>query len=41
MQNIPKAQKSFWTNPMVLLRDEAELEARFGQFGDSDNLDAR
>ena len=26
---------------MVLLGDEAELEARFGPFGDSANLDAR
>jgi hypothetical protein len=33
--------KSFWTNPMVLLGDEAQLEARFGPSGDSANLDAR
>ena len=26
---------------MVLLGDEAQLEARFGSFGDSSNLDAR
>ena len=26
---------------MVLLGDEAKLEARFGPFGDSANLDAR
>jgi hypothetical protein len=39
--NVPKAQKSFWTNPMVLLGDEAQLEARFGLFRDSANLDAR
>jgi len=26
---------------MVLLGDEAQLEDRFGPFGDSDNLDAR
>ena len=26
---------------MVLLGNEAQLEARFGQFGDSVNLDAR
>ena len=26
---------------MVLLGDEAKLEARFGLFGDSANLDAR
>ena len=27
--------------PMVLLGDEAQVEARFGPFGDSANLDAR
>ena len=27
--------------PMVLLGDEAQVEARFGQFGDSGNLDSR
>jgi hypothetical protein len=32
------AQESFWTHPMVLLGDEALVEARFGQFGDSANL---
>jgi hypothetical protein len=32
---------SFWTHPMVLLRDEAHVEARFGLFRDSANLDAR
>jgi hypothetical protein len=35
------AQKSFWTHPMVLLGDEAKVEARFGPFGDSANLDTR
>jgi hypothetical protein len=30
-----------WDNPTVLLGDEAQLEARFGLFGDSANLDAR
>jgi hypothetical protein len=39
--NVPKAQKLFWMNPMVLLRDEAQLEARFGPFGDSANPNAR
>jgi hypothetical protein len=28
-------------NPMVLLGDEAQLEAHFGPFGDSSNLDVR
>jgi hypothetical protein len=26
-------------HPMILLGDEAQVEARFGPFGDSDNLD--
>jgi hypothetical protein len=37
--NVPYAQKSFWTNLMVLLGDEAQLEAHFGLFGQSANLD--
>jgi hypothetical protein len=32
--------ESFWMHPMVLLGDEAKLEAPFGPFGDSANLDA-
>jgi hypothetical protein len=28
-------------HPMVLLGDEAQVEAHFGPFGDSGNLDAR
>jgi hypothetical protein len=28
-------------DPMVLLGDEAQVEARFAPFGDSANLDAR
>jgi hypothetical protein len=39
--NVPQAQKSFWTHPMVLLGGDAQLEARSGPFGDSANLDAR
>jgi hypothetical protein len=39
--NVPKAQKSFWTNPMVHLGEEAQLEACFGGFRDSANLDTR
>ena len=35
------AQKSFWMNRMVLLGDEAQVEARFGPFGDSANLASR
>ena len=30
-----------WTHPMVLLRDEAQVEAHFGPFGDSANLDSK
>ena len=29
--NIPSAQEPFWTHPMVILGDEAQLEARFGR----------
>jgi len=39
--NVPEAQKSFWTHSMVPLGDEAQVEARFGPFGHSANLDAR
>jgi hypothetical protein len=35
--NIPKAQESFWTHPMVLLGHEAQVEARFGLFVDIAN----
>ena len=35
------AQKSFWTHQMVLRGDEAQVEARFGPFGDSANLVSR
>ena len=41
MPIVPEAQKSFWTHSMVPLGDEALLEARFGTFGHSANLDAR
>jgi hypothetical protein len=30
-----------WIHPMVLLGDEAQVEAYFGPFGDSANLDTR
>jgi hypothetical protein len=33
-------QKLFRTHLMVLLGDEAQVEARFSPFGDSANLDA-
>ena len=35
------AQKSFWTHQMVLLGNEPQVEAHFGRFGDSANLDSR
>ena len=35
------AQKMFWTRQMVLLSDDAQVEARFGPFGDSANLNSR
>ena len=35
------AQKLFWMHQMELLGDEAQVEARFGSFGDSANLGAR
>ena len=33
--------KSFWTHPMELLGEEAQVESRFSLFGDSANVDAR
>jgi hypothetical protein len=38
---VPWAQKLFWTHLMVPLGGEAQVEARFGPFRDSANLDAR
>jgi hypothetical protein len=35
------AHKSFWTHPIVLLGDKAQVDARFGLFRDSANLDTR
>ena len=35
------AQKSFWMHQMVLLGDEAQVEAHFVLFRDSTSLDAR
>jgi hypothetical protein len=32
-------EKSFWMHLMVHLGDGAQVEARFGSFGDSANLD--
>jgi hypothetical protein len=40
-QMYHRLRESFWTHPMELLGDEAQVEARFSLFGDSANLDAR
>jgi hypothetical protein len=39
MPNVPHAQELFWMHPMVLLGDKAQVEACFGPFGGSANLD--
>jgi hypothetical protein len=39
--NVPYIQKSFLIHQMELLGDGAQMEARFGSFGDSANLDSR
>jgi hypothetical protein len=39
--NVPQAKKLFRMHPMELLDDEVQVEARFGPFGDSANLDGR
>ena len=41
MPNEPEAQKSFWTHSIEPLGDKAQVEARFGPFGDIANFDAR
>jgi hypothetical protein len=41
VRNVPTAQKSFWTHPMVLPGDEAQVKAHFVPFADSANLHAR
>jgi hypothetical protein len=38
---VPYAQKLFWTHLIVPLDDKAQVEACFGPFANSDNLDAR
>jgi hypothetical protein len=39
--NVPHSWKSFQAHPMVLLGDVGQVEAHFGPFGDSINLEAR
>ena len=41
MPNIPEAHKLFWMHSIVPLGDEAQVEARFGPFGHSVNLDEK
>ena len=41
MPDSTQAQKPFWEHSLVLLGEEAQVEARFGLFGDSANLDTR
>ena len=36
-----RLRKLFWTHLMVPLGDKAQVEPRFGPFGESANLDAR
>ena len=39
--HVPLAHKVFWTQPMVLLGDEAHVEPRFDPFVDSVCVGAR
>jgi hypothetical protein len=39
--DVPYALNLFWTPPMVLLGDEAQVVSHFGSFRDSANLDSR
>jgi hypothetical protein len=41
VQNVPQAQKSFWTHLMELLRDVGHVESRFGSFRDNVSIGAR
>ena len=36
--NVPRARKSFWAHPILLLGDIGQEEACFGLFADSVNL---
>jgi hypothetical protein len=39
--NVKRAQKSFWAQPMELLCDVGQLEARFAPLGDGINPSVR
>jgi hypothetical protein len=41
LANVPQAKKLFLMHPMEFQDDKAQVEARFGPFGDNANLDAR
>jgi len=41
VRNAPWSKKPFLTHLIVLLDEEAQVEARSGLFGDSASLDAR
>jgi hypothetical protein len=38
-QTYHQLRKLFWTHQIVLLGDKAQVNAHFGRFGDSANLD--
>ena len=38
--NVPRARKSFWAHPIILLCNIGQEETCFGPFGDSVNLGA-
>jgi hypothetical protein len=40
-QNIPQAQKSFWTHPIEHLGDVGHVESHFGPFRDSVSIGVR
>jgi hypothetical protein len=39
--NVPRALKSFWAHLMELVGDVGQVEAHFGTFDGSVNLDAK
>jgi hypothetical protein len=39
--NVPSAPKTFWTHPIVVPGDVAQVKAHFILLGDSANLHAR
>jgi hypothetical protein len=39
--NVPQAWKTFQAHPVIFLGDVGQVEACFGPFGDSINVEAR